>query len=647
MEAVPGHTNLVRRGAVYYHRCKVPADIAETYGRREVTYSLKTRDLAEAVRRVKVASVETMKAFDEHRRKVAAEKAAEAAAAEARAAVSDPIERLLAAGEAMAANDAGERAELIAYSTLSRSQLNLFAELHRSIRLEDDEDARFGGFEAVRPGPGSDMLLFTADDKRLAGKKAHATEYALAESKARAFLTGSILRGKLARGEYGNVEGTAEDCLAAAGISLDMESRAWRSLLRLVQAAEVQAMADIQARNEGKEPEHRGSDEILAEIAASLVPKPVEPNSTVSAVSPHPTPAEPASAAPTLSEVRDQWLAEAATRNLADKTGDARRIMVDLFLELVGDRPIDAYAKADARAFKDVLSALPPNRSKMKVLRNLSLEAAAKKAKAAGLPPMSITNVNKHLGCLYGLFAWARKHYDEVEKNPFEGMQVEKRTNARDERDPFSLDDLKRMFAAPVYRGCVSERHWSAPGAVVLRDSPKFWVPLIGLFTGARLNEILQLYRDDIVDVDGVPCFRISADKDDQRVKTASSRRFIPVHAELLRIGFAEFVASKPGRLFDTVEKAPDGYYSSTFSKHFVRFLDTVGVKRPKVSFHSFRHTFEDACRACGVPHDVMNALQGHAQGGMADRYGGQYPLPPLVEAMRKLGYPELPLSAP
>ena len=45
MEAVPGHTNLVRRGAVYYHRCKVPTDIVETYGRREVTYSLKTRDL--------------------------------------------------------------------------------------------------------------------------------------------------------------------------------------------------------------------------------------------------------------------------------------------------------------------------------------------------------------------------------------------------------------------------------------------------------------------------------------------------------------------------------------------------------------------------------------------------------------------------
>jgi len=51
MEAVPGHTNLVRRGAVYYHRCKVPADIAATYGKGEETFSLRTTELAEAVRR--------------------------------------------------------------------------------------------------------------------------------------------------------------------------------------------------------------------------------------------------------------------------------------------------------------------------------------------------------------------------------------------------------------------------------------------------------------------------------------------------------------------------------------------------------------------------------------------------------------------
>lgn len=637
---MPGHTNLVRRGAVYYHRCKVPTDIVETYGRREVTYSLKTRDLTEAVRRVKVASVETMKAFDDHRRKVAAE------AVVSKPVATDPHERLLAAADAMAAND-DERAEpLIEYTSLTRSQLNLFAELHRSIRLEDEEDARFDGFKAVRPGPGSDMLLFTADEKRLSGKRAHATEYALAESKARAFLSASLLQRKLVRGDYRSVETTAEDCLAAAGITLDKSSRSWRSLLRLVQVAEVRAMADVQTRNEGKEPEYRGSDEILAEIATSLVPKPAEPNPAASALSPLPAPAAPVSTAPKLSTVRDQWIEEGKAKDWSPKTGDNRVTLVDRFIALAGDRPIDTYAKADARHFKEVLSSLPASWWQVKALQKLTIEEASRKAKTDGLTPMSITNVNKHTNCLYSLMAWAAKHYDEIERNPFDGMRVEKKASARSERDSFTLDDLKRIFAAPIYRGCKSEAQWAKPGAVVLRNSPRYWVPLIALFSGARLTEILQFYRDDIVTVDGVLCFRISADKEDQRVKTASSQRLIPVHDELLKLGFAEFVASKPGRLFDTVELAPDGYYSTAFSKQFSTFLRATGVKRPKLSFHSFRHSFEDACRACGVPHEVMNALQGHSQGGMSARYGGQYPLPPLVAAMQQIRFTGLNLSS-
>ncbi|WP_139327790.1 DUF6538 domain-containing protein [Rhodobacter aestuarii] len=51
---MPGHTRLYRRGAVYYHRAAVPTDIAATYGKREETFSLKTRDYAEAVRRVRI-----------------------------------------------------------------------------------------------------------------------------------------------------------------------------------------------------------------------------------------------------------------------------------------------------------------------------------------------------------------------------------------------------------------------------------------------------------------------------------------------------------------------------------------------------------------------------------------------------------------
>ena len=70
-EKMPGHTRLYRRGAVYYHRAVVPQDIVATYGKPEETFSLKTRDYSEAVRRVRIAAVEVDRKFDEHRLKLA------------------------------------------------------------------------------------------------------------------------------------------------------------------------------------------------------------------------------------------------------------------------------------------------------------------------------------------------------------------------------------------------------------------------------------------------------------------------------------------------------------------------------------------------------------------------------------------------
>ena len=72
LEKVSGHTRLYRRGAVYYHRAAVPTDIAETYGKREETFSLKTKDHREALHKVRVAAVQIDAKFEAHRRWIAA-----------------------------------------------------------------------------------------------------------------------------------------------------------------------------------------------------------------------------------------------------------------------------------------------------------------------------------------------------------------------------------------------------------------------------------------------------------------------------------------------------------------------------------------------------------------------------------------------
>ena len=153
------------------------------------------------------------------------------------------------------------------------------------------------------------------------------------------------------------------------------------------------------------------------------------------------------------------------------------------------------------------------------------------------------------------------------------------------------------MFAAPIYTGCRSERHWQQPGNVVLRQSAKYWVPLIALFSGMRLGEIIQLQVADVKRFDGIEYFDVTPvaidltddEADDQEeeksLKTASSRRGIAIHETLFELGFGDFLdfrrTSGEKRLFPDYDKATDdGSWSKQFSKYFKRFRESVGVTR-------------------------------------------------------------------
>ena len=70
LEKMPGHTRLYRRGATYYHRAAVPTDIKDSYGKREETFSLKTTDRSEALRRVRMEAVRVDQFFEAHRKQL-------------------------------------------------------------------------------------------------------------------------------------------------------------------------------------------------------------------------------------------------------------------------------------------------------------------------------------------------------------------------------------------------------------------------------------------------------------------------------------------------------------------------------------------------------------------------------------------------
>lgn len=287
------------------------------------------------------------------------------------------------------------------------------------------------------------------------------------------------------------------------------------------------------------------------------------------------------------------------------------------------DRPISDINRAACREFRDTLAALPPNFTK-----NFPLDMPLADIVSATDNDGDRLKRDTQAGYLQALGRLMRYASAEelIGKNPLEvplhprGEKVA----AEDARDAYSLAQLQKVFRAPIYTGCVNdERGFSKPqpGNIIKRS--RFWLPLIALFTGLRMGEILQLTQWHIqTGDDGLPCMLIG---DRMSVKTKASYRVVPIPDIILRCGFMSFVESKPDELFDDVPEAMDGYKSTNFSKRYATFSDALDLDEPGLDtcFHSFRHNFRDALRISGVDDALAREVFGHSRSGdVFDSYG-------------------------
>lgn len=297
---------------------------------------------------------------------------------------------------------------------------------------------------------------------------------------------------------------------------------------------------------------------------------------------------------------------------------------------------------AHCRTFRDVIARLPPNLTK-RYGGDVSLEALADLNDAERGPCMSYETQGLYLRLLNNLLAFAKSD-GLIPTNPFPPeLGPRGKKGAREKaRNSYSDDQLAAIFSSPLYTGCVDdERRFSQrmPGNVTRRS--RFWLPLIALFSGLRMNEILQLTKWHIQSAtDGAPAFLIGGD---MTVKTKASYRVVPVHRELIRCGLIAHVANLADDdtlLFDDVPPGPDGYASSTFSKRYGSFWKSLNAGEPdrKVGFHSFRHNFRDALRVPGADDALVKELGGWSRGGsVSDSYGDgarAAVLRPLIDAV-------------
>ena len=300
---------------------------------------------------------------------------------------------------------------------------------------------------------------------------------------------------------------------------------------------------------------------------------------------------------------------------------------------------------------------LPSNPTKR--FPKLTAVQASEMAKAKKLTStLSHASINGYMNRLSAVMNFAVNE-GYIDRNPARGLRVVDPTHRRDRRLPFTSDQLQAIFNAPLYRGCVDDESGYADVGGARPRRARFWAPLIALYGGMRLNEILQLDLADIRQVDGVDCFLISSRSvsgaNDKRVKTTNSERYVPIHPRLVEIGFMEFVEGRRAgggtKLFPELPISTMGYYSDAFSKWFRRFLERSGAAQSKTCFHSFRHNCRDGLReARGIDHDVALTLGGWASGTgkegaeTAEAYGRGFRVATLFEALKQIDYPSLDL---
>jgi integrase len=327
------------------------------------------------------------------------------------------------------------------------------------------------------------------------------------------------------------------------------------------------------------------------------------------------SPAPASGAATSLDAIVDKWAAE---RKVSAKGVDTHRAVARWFTARTGDLPVEKITKRDVLTFKDKLLA----------------------------EGTTAANVKVKLTRLRTLLNYAASN-DYIPENPAKDVTLVVPDAEKNKRKPFDLPSLAAIFGSPVY--AQDERPTEGRGEAA------YWLPLLALFTGARLEELGQLRPSDVreetypdADEEEQKAWFIHVmedEEDDLKLKNAGSERIIPVHPSLEQQGFIRFVqAAKDAgqaRLFPALRPNKYGRLTAKWGEWFGGYKrNVIGITDGRLVFHSFRHTFKRYARHVKMVEGVQRQIMGHSGKDAADDYGDGYTLHQLVEGMRQYKVP-------
>jgi len=337
-------------------------------------------------------------------------------------------------------------------------------------------------------------------------------------------------------------------------------------------------------------------------------------------------------------------------RDLKERSKGKAKTGLDLVVEFFGaDTPLASIDIEQCEAYQKFLRGLPPNFNKVRNGR--SLQEVAETAAKRGEQGLMRATRESYYTPLRQLLAWARKRKFVAENPAREVTEGRLAPGDAKKRHSYTPEQLRLIFNAPLYRGCVDDgRGFNKPGTNHPRRG-RFWLPLLGLYTGAREGELCQLRCADVMlsDKEKVPYIRIHAEGKGMSLKNENSWRSFPIHPELKKLGFLRFVEERReaggGSLFPEmlVENRMASY---RHSKLYATFRNAIGIRGRGWDYHSLRHTYRDALRLCRMGEDETRALGGWSSAmHTSDRYGEGQTIEMLYENIQRIKFEGLDLS--
>lgn len=385
-----------------------------------------------------------------------------------------------------------------------------------------------------------------------------------------------------------------------AGVSFTKRMDEQDDYLASLRRLEVETPEGFKFKTDGSARDHQQLRDLLSDMAAR---RPAQ-GLALPASAP---PSAPESSKPLLSERMALFLTQFKTREISQGNVTDTAYSLRLLLDWIGDKPLADVAAPDMDILMDALAHLPPDASKDREFRDLSPTETVAKAKKLGVEPIAPRTREKHLDRLRAFFNWALERED-IRRNPAKNLHFLNREQeeARSHRS-FTAEELAIVFD-PERRA----EHCTTPA--------QWWCPLVALFTGARVAEVALLRVSDIVQVDGLSGFQFQ-----WKVKNANSRRFVPIHVELLNIGITDYkrlveqTLGPDAPLFPSLSNDPTDALGDWFNRTYLRKV--CGLMDPKLVYYCFRHTFATLAERAGVYDARIAEVTGHSQRGSILRW--------------------------